>query len=135
MLDAYLGFSGALSKGALAPKLREQIALAVSERNGCNYCLSAHSTLGKVAGLTPEQILDSRRGTAVDSKTDAVMRFVGQLIDNQGRVNDDDVESLRTVGFDDASIAEIVAHAALSIFTNYFNNVPSRRSIFQKPLR
>ncbi len=123
VLDAYLGFSGALSKGTLPAKLREQIALAISERNGCNYCLSAHSTIGKMVGLSQEQILDSRRGTAIDSKTDAVLRFAVQLVDNQGRINDQDVATLRRVGCDDASIAEIVAHVALNIFTNYFNNV------------
>lgn len=123
VLDAYLGFSGALSKGTLPAKLREQIALAVSERNSCNYCLSAHSTIGKMVGLSQEQILDSRRGTAIDSKTDAALRFVGQLVDSQGRTSDEDVAALRSAGFDDASIAEIVAHVALNVFTNYFNNV------------
>ncbi len=123
VLDAYLSFSGALSKGKLPSKLREQIAITVSERNGCNYCLSAHSAIGKMVGLSQEQILDSRRGTAIDSKTDAVLRFAGQLIDNQGRVDDEDVAALRKAGLDDATIAEVVAHVALSVFTNYFNNV------------
>ena len=123
VLEAYLGFSGALSKGTLSAKLREQIALTVSQRNDCHYCLSAHSTIGKMVGLSQEQILDSRRGTAIDSKTDAALRFAGQLVDNQGRVSDEDVASLQRAGFDDAAIAEIVAHVALNIFTNYFNNV------------
>ncbi len=108
VLDAYLGFSGALSKGALPAKLREQIALTVSERNSCNYCLSAHSTIGKMVGLSQEQILDSRRGTAIDSKTDAALHFAHQLVDNQGRASDEDVASLRSAGFDDAAIAELL---------------------------
>lgn len=123
VLDAYLGFSGALSKGTLPAKLREQIALTVSQRNACNYCLSAHSAIGKIVGLSQEQIADSRHGTAIDSASNAVLHFAGQLVENQGRVNDEDVASLRSAGFDDAGIAEIVAHVALNIFTNYFNNV------------
>src|SRR5271169_709355 len=63
-LNAYLQFSGALAGGSLSAKSREQIALAVGQVNECDYCLSAHSALGKMAGLTPEQIRDSREGKA-----------------------------------------------------------------------
>src|SRR3954470_13315981 len=65
VLDGYLQFSGALNKGSLPAKVREQIALAVSQVNGCDYCLSAHSAIGRMVGLTAEQIRDSRLGTAV----------------------------------------------------------------------
>lgn len=132
VLDGYLGFSGALSKGTLSAKLREQIALTVSERNDCDYCLAAHSTIGKMVGLSQEQILDSRQGTAIDSKTDAVLRFAGQLVDNNGRVSDIDWESLRKTGVEDGTIAEIVANVALNIFTNYFNNVAQPEIDFPK---
>ena len=46
-LEGYLGLNGALAKGALDAATRERIALAVAEFNGCDYCLSAHSYLGK----------------------------------------------------------------------------------------
>ena len=51
VLEAYLGFSGALAGGTLPVKLREQIALAVAQVNGCDYCLAAHTAIGKSAGL------------------------------------------------------------------------------------
>jgi len=70
-LNAYVQFSGALAGGSLSARNREQIALAVGQVNECNYCLSAHSALGKMAGLTPDQIRDSRQGTAADGKTDS----------------------------------------------------------------
>ena len=46
-LEGYLALSGALAKGALPAATRERIALAVAEVNGCSYCLSAHTHLGK----------------------------------------------------------------------------------------
>src|SRR5271169_3357535 len=67
-LNAYLQFSGALATGSMSAKNREQIALAVGQANDCDYCLSAHSALGAMAGLTTEQVRDSRRGTAADGK-------------------------------------------------------------------
>ncbi|MDB5384377.1 MAG: Carboxymuconolactone decarboxylase family protein [Planctomycetaceae bacterium] len=122
VLEGYLGFSGALTKGSLSAKIREQIALAVSEANGCDYCLAAHSAIGKMFGLTPEQIRDSRQGTAIDHKTDVLIRFARKVVDTHGRVSNSDVDEVRSAGFDDGVIAEVVANAALSIFTNYFNN-------------
>lgn len=123
VLDGYLQFSGALSKGAIPAKVREQLSLAVAEANGCDYCLSAHTTVGKMVGLTAEQIRDARLGTAIDPKTDALIRFAQKVVETRGRVSDADLADVREAGFDDAVIAEVVAHIALDVFTNYFNLV------------
>ncbi len=62
-LEGYIGLNAALAKGALAPATRERIALAVAEINGCNYCLSAHTYVGKnVARLDDAEIAANRRG-------------------------------------------------------------------------
>jgi uncharacterized peroxidase-related enzyme len=123
VLDGYLSLSGALGKGALSAKDRERIALAVGQANGCEYCLAAHSTIGKMVGLTADQILDSRRGTSVESKSAAIVQFARQVLGKRGRVTDTDLTDARVAGLDDAAIAEVVANVALNIFTNYFNHV------------
>lgn len=123
VLDAYLKFSGSLGSGELPAKTREQIALTVGQANACDYCLSAHSTIGKMVGLTAEQILDSRRGTSAEPTTNAVLRFARQLVDKRGMVSDADLADVRNAGLDDGAIAEIVANVALNILTNYFNHV------------
>ncbi len=51
---AYLGLSQALAGGSLSPQLREKLALAVGEQNNCDYCVAAHTALGKGAGLSDE---------------------------------------------------------------------------------
>ena len=132
VLEGYLGLSGSLSHGSLSAKTREQIALAVGQANSCDYCLAAHSTIGKMVGLTAEQILDSRRATAVDSKNEALLRFARLLVDQRGRVTDGDLATLRSAGFDDGAIAEVVANVALNIFTNYFNHVAETDIDFPK---
>jgi len=121
--NAYLAFSGALAKGSLSAKSRELIALSVGEANSCDYCVSAHTYLGNHAGLSQEEVLDARRGTSTDPKRQAALSFVRKVVSERGRVNADDVESLRTHGFTNGDIAEIVANTALNIFTNYFNHV------------
>ncbi|MBI1347805.1 carboxymuconolactone decarboxylase family protein [bacterium] len=123
VLEGYLQLSNALSHGTLSAKVREQIALAVAEANGCDYCLAAHSAVGKMVGLTEDQIRDSRHGTAVDPKTDALIQFARKVVETRGRVSDQDLKDVRDTGYGDNVIAEVVAGVALDIFTNYFNIV------------
>jgi uncharacterized peroxidase-related enzyme len=132
VLEGYLHLSGALGKGKLSAKTREQIALAVGQANQCNYCLAAHSTIGKMVGLSVDQIRDSRLGTSVDPKAEALIRFARKLVDSRGLVTDRDIAAVREAGFDDGAIAEVVANVALSVFTNYFNNVAETDIDFPK---
>jgi uncharacterized peroxidase-related enzyme len=132
VLEAYLGFSGALAKGSLPPKLREQIALAVGEQNHCGYCVAAHSALGQMAGLSDDEVVNSRRGAAADPKSNAALAFARKIVTERGHVSDQDVETVRKAGFDDGAIAEIVSLVALNIFTNYFNHVADPEIDFPK---
>ena len=120
---AYLAFSGALAKGSLPAKLREQISLVVGETNSCNYCVSAHSLLGQKAGLSQEEVLAARTAESADPKAAAALTFAQKLVNDRGMVSDQDVAGLREHGFTDGDITEIVANTALNIFTNYFNHV------------
>ena len=67
-LEGYLSLSGALGKGDLPAATRERIALSVAEINGCSYCLSAHTYLGKhVAKLDDAEMEANRSGTSFSS--------------------------------------------------------------------
>ncbi len=121
VLEAYLNFSGALSSGTLDAKLREQIALISAEVNGCGYCASAHTAIGKMVGLNDESIVAARTGQSSDAKTEAALKFAQTLIVGRGQVGDAEVQAVKTAGFTDGEIGEIVANVALNIFTNYFN--------------
>ena len=120
---AYLAFSGALAKGSLPAKLREQISLVVGETNACDYCVAAHTLLGGKAGLTPAETLAARSAEATDPKTTAALEFAQRIVADRGIVRDEDVEGLRAHGYTNGDIAEIVANTALNIFTNYFNHI------------
>jgi len=122
-LEACLSFSSALAGGVLAVKLREQIALAVGEINGCGYCLSAHTMPGGKAGLTENEILAARRSTAVDAKSDAALKLARTVTLQRGHIADTDLHATRNAGLNDAEIVEVVQHVALNILTNYTNNV------------
>ncbi len=120
-LGGLLGLNGALAKGQLPARLREQIALAVAEINRCDYCLSAHSYLASRAGLSPAEIAAARDGQSTDPKANAAIHFAALVTKNRGQVGEDNLSQLRQAGFSDGEIVEIIAHTALNTFTNYIN--------------
>ena len=123
-LEGYLGLSGALAKGALPAATRERIALAVAEVNGCDYCLSAHTYLGRnLAKLDDAEITANRSGASNDPKADAAVRFAAKVVRARGHVSEADLTAVRLAGYTDAQIIEIVQHVALNTWTNYVNEV------------
>lgn len=132
VLEGYLGLNGALSRGLLPVRLREQIALAVAQANECDYCLSAHTFLGRGAGLSEDQLEASRDGNAADARTSAALQFALAVVQSRGGISDGELAGLRSAGFSDGEIVEIVAHVALNVFTNYINRVAQTDIDFPK---
>lgn len=132
VLEGYLNFSGALAKGKLDAKLRELIAIIVAQTNNCEYCLSAHTMLGKHAGLNDIEMAGANRAGSDNPKVETVLAFAQQLVIRRAEVTDADIARARQAGFDDGEIGEIVANVALNIFTNYFNHVAQTEVDFPK---
>lgn len=123
-LEGYLAMSGALGKGSLPVATRERIALTVAEVNGCSYCLSAHTYLGRnLAKLDDAEITANRNGASNDPKADAAVRFATTVAQRRGHVSDADFAAVKLAGYTDPQIIEIVQHVALNTWTNYFNEV------------
>ncbi|QFZ85809.1 peroxidase-related enzyme [Variovorax paradoxus] len=120
-LRSLWGSFGALGGGVIPAQLREQIAVAVADRNACHYCLAAHTALGRKAGVSAADMAAAQAGESADPRTAAALRFALKLVDARGQIDDADVQALRAVGFDDQHIVEILAHVALNLFTNYVN--------------
>jgi uncharacterized peroxidase-related enzyme len=120
-LGALVGMEGALGKGVLRPRVREQIAIAVAQENGCDYCLSAHTAIGKMVGLSESQLADARAGKSADTKVDALLTLALRILRKRGRITVSELAEAEAAGVTDAEIVEIVAAVALNIFTNYLN--------------
>lgn len=123
VLEGYLNLSGALSHGSLNSRTGELIALTVGEANDCDYCIAAHNFIGeKLLKTDPSVILAARKADSAYPKTKAILQLAKTLVDKNGRVNNDDVDSAKKAGITEGEIAEIVAHVALNVMTNYLNN-------------
>jgi uncharacterized peroxidase-related enzyme len=118
---AWLAAEGALARGRLSEREREQIALAVAEINGSKYCLLAHAVAARNAGLSGDEIESARRAEARDAKAAQMLRFTQSLVLQRGEMSDEDLCALRKAGFSDEEMVEIVANIALNVFTNYLN--------------
>jgi uncharacterized peroxidase-related enzyme len=117
-LAGYLQLNDALQKGSLRAADLESIALAVGQVNQCVYCLSAHTLMGKGAGLSADAIASARQGSG-----SAVATLARQIAQSRGQISDADLAAAREAGLDDAKIIEVIAAVALNVLTNYVNNV------------
>lgn len=121
-LTAYLQIGGLLKDSGLSAIELETISLLTAQLNGCEYCQSAHSALGKMAGMKPEEILSARNGHGSDAKSTALVRFVKEVISEKGRVSDSSFSALKSAGYTNAQVPAIFLSVVQNIFTNYFNN-------------
>lgn len=122
-LEALVAMFGAVAKTGLDARAREAVALAVSERNGCDYCLSAHTALAKGAGLSDEAIARARRAESDDARLAAALTLARAIVERRGRVSDADLAAARRAGLTDADLVDVVTNVALTTFTNALNEV------------
>lgn len=122
-LEAYLGFSGAIGSGRFTDAQRELAALAAAGENGCDYCASAHSALGKMAGIAQTDMDQVLVGGELAGADGAIVTLTRKIVDHRGVLSDADIEAFYAAGFDQGHLVELVALTALNIFTNYFNHI------------
>jgi uncharacterized peroxidase-related enzyme len=122
LLRGYLALSGALATGTVTAPVREQLAIATAEVNGCAYCLSAHTYIGGAVGKLPASELEAARdATSADPRTAALLALSDEILRSRGSVGADAIPTARAAGVTDAEIGEVVGHIALNVLTNYFN--------------
>lgn len=123
-LEGYLALYAAVGQDSLGLATRELIALAIAQFNGCGYCLSAQSYVGaNLAKLSPEEIAENRKGRSTDARADAAVAFALKVAEARGHVSGADLNAVRDAGYAEAQIIEIVLNVALSVWTNYLNEV------------
>jgi uncharacterized peroxidase-related enzyme len=126
-LKAFLQFEEILSHGVFTAKEREAIALAVSEVNGCDYCLAAHTGAAMKRGFSKDETLSIRKGEADDDKLNAIVQLAKSIAENKGAPNHELLENFYAVGYNEGGLMELVGLITVRIFTNYvyaITNVP-----------
>ncbi len=119
LLKGFLAFADTLKGGVFTAKENEAIALAVSEVNGCEYCLSAHSALGKMAGFSENEIIAIRKGEIADVQLSVLVTLAAEITENKGKANQVSIDKFLSVGYSHQAFAELIGMVALRTFTNY----------------
>ena len=122
-LGSYLGFSNAQKNGSFNAKEREAIFLAVSQENGCNYCLSAHTAVAMMTGFSETETLQLRAGTIQDKKLNLIARLAKSIASNRGRADEHLVNKFFEAGYDEKSLVDLVAAVVEKSFTNYIGRL------------
>jgi uncharacterized peroxidase-related enzyme len=122
LLEGYLALSGAVGSGAIPAGVRERLAIATAQLNGCEYCLSAHTYIGaNIAEVDAAELDNARRGESDDPHVAALLKLSNTIAENAGDVDEVDIKAAREAGVTEEEIGEVVANLALNILTNYFN--------------
>lgn len=122
-LKAYLGLHGIAGEGSLDPRTRERIALALAQQNSCEYCLSAHTAIGRKAGLDGAEIAANRAGTSRDENAAVAVRFARSLVTHMGEVTTEELMDMRNAGYSESDIVEVITHVGMNILTNLLGKV------------
>jgi uncharacterized peroxidase-related enzyme len=123
-LKAVLAADAVLASSSLNKRDQETIKLVISGVAGCDYCVAAHSMLGKLAGLKPDELKNIRDGKPTgDVKRDVLARFVRKLATTGGTMSDGDFAAIKDAGYSDAQLVDISLAFATTVFTNVFNRI------------
>lgn len=111
-------------KSTLKAKEREVVNLVVSQYNGCKYCQSAHTALGKMNGFNDDQIIELRKGAAsFDEKLNALAEFTLATVSNKGNVSEEGKNKFFTAGYSESNMIDVVIIIGDKIISNYIHNL------------
>jgi AhpD family alkylhydroperoxidase len=122
-LSSYLALQSAQANGTFSPVEQQAVFLAVSQVNGCDYCLAAHTFLAGKAGLSSEEILDLRRGQSNEPRLDAIVKLTVEITKNNGRPSSESLENFFAEGFAEAALIDLTILIADKIVSNYVHNM------------
>ncbi len=120
-LEKYLAYQNA--KTSLSNKEKEAVNLIVSQVNNCEYCLSAHTVIGKMNGFTDEQVLDIRKGKASDAKWNALVQLAADITKNRGNASEETVDNFFAQGYTNENLVDVILQVSDKTAMNYLHNL------------
>lgn len=118
-LSTYTQYVRGQVKNTFHARDREAVYLIVSQINGCEYCLAAHTRSAIKTGWKEEDTLLLRAGTHPEKKWQVIYGIIRSAIDNKGAVNEDLLRSFAGLGFQDGALMDLFVLINVMSFTNY----------------
>ena len=128
-LRAYLHMESSLREGSLTAKELEAVKLWVSERSGCDFCLSVHSFKAKQAGIDDQQQIAIRSGgSSGNARTDALLNVAKLIYLQRGSIALAELDEARTAGLSDENLVDLSMAISTILFTNMTNHINDTHS-------
>jgi alkylhydroperoxidase/carboxymuconolactone decarboxylase family protein YurZ len=129
-LEAFLSSRDIMAKGVLDPKMRLLIGILVAETYSCAYMLSARVAQAKAAGMSDEEIKSGKEQSSKDPKFDRGLQFVRNLILRHGELPATEMAELKTAGFSEGEIVEMIAQTSADMQVYYMVQIANPASDF-----
>ena len=120
-LPKYLAYQG--GKTSLSNKEKEAVNLIVSQVNGCQYCLSAHTLLGKMNGFSEEEVIKIRKGGSSDQKLNTLVTLTKDITENKGRVSAENLDAFFAAGYNKGNLVDVILQISDKVAMNYLHNL------------
>jgi uncharacterized peroxidase-related enzyme len=112
-----------MGDGALSTVVKEQIAVVVSGINASAYCMFIHMELLQRFGVEKalaRKLTTDYENAAGEPNVKALFRFADKLTRRPFDIEEEDIETVKKAGWDDAAVRETVLTVA---YFNYVNRV------------
>lgn len=126
VLSTYLhGYDLFRSQSGFTPVEQEVVLITISRENGCEYCVAAHSMVGKAMSKVPQDVLDAVRSGApiTDARLEALEEFTKVMVNKRGNPTDADVAPFFAAGFNEHHLLGVILAIGVKILSNYSNHV------------
>lgn len=123
VLEDHLEQTNKVGKGSFSMKEKEAIRLAVSEVNGCTYCLAAHTAIAKMNGFSEEEAKSFRALSASDPKLHVLTSLAADIVRQRGKPSEIRLEAFFAQGYSEKALVDLVAVILDITFTNYMHGV------------
>lgn len=125
-LEMYQEVGKINSRTSLTPEEIEVVQITAAAHNGCDFCVAGHTKIGTLKLKMPENVLNALRARTTiedNAKYQALAQFTMQLIDQRGKVSDEELAAIKAAGYSEQNILDVVLGVALATLCNYANNV------------
>lgn len=123
LIESQVPWIGGLlvKEGALERRQKEYIFLVCSAANMSTYCVTAHCEIVRMLGIhgpEPERLAIDPMHADIPVADKALLAFALKLNKEPRKVDAEDIEELRTYGFDDPHILEAILMVGLAQYAN-----------------
>ena len=123
LLSGYLDLSRAMKRSKLSRADAERVSIAVQALLGCRICLDAHIAAGRAAGLDDTDIQLAQLGTAITTRSAELVDYALTVHESPATIDDDTLKSLRSHGYSDRELLDVLGLVTLNHLTGAVNLV------------